>query len=194
MWELGKTMLARNVLRLLAASFVLFGASGCFLKRVGYREHTVRHQGETLGIISAWYTGSQDNWRSLQIGHHKNPGLIYAGDKVYVPRRLLRRSSPLPKQFVSRYYHPGRASESVSASNRSRAGRKEVPVSEQVAPETQAPVNETAASTPDIEMQCFSRSELGDYCDSLSPRRKQYAVDFESTEERKEALLRELLE
>jgi hypothetical protein len=63
--------------------------------------HTVRHSGETLGIISSWYTGSSDNWQKLV---RENPGLrvhrLKVGDEVYIPGQLVKRRGPLTRSFV----------------------------------------------------------------------------------------------
>lgn len=68
-----------------------------------YIEHTITHSGETLGLISAWYTGSSANWPTIA---NANPGLqvknLRMGDTVRIPKEMARRNEPLPAEFISK--------------------------------------------------------------------------------------------
>lgn len=70
-----------------------------------YYEHSVMYQGETMGLISRWYTGTADNWKEILT---YNPGLnIYRmkkGDLVKIPDFLLKRRQPMPRTFVDKFY------------------------------------------------------------------------------------------
>ncbi len=63
--------------------------------------HTVRYQGETLGLISRWYTGSAANWVKIA---ELTPGLdvrrMPPGTSVCIPRPLVKREAPLPKPVL----------------------------------------------------------------------------------------------
>jgi hypothetical protein len=68
-----------------------------------YIEHLVQYYGESLGVISQWYTGKLQNWTLVR---EANPGLradrIEIGQVIRIPRRLLVREEPLPASFVKR--------------------------------------------------------------------------------------------
>jgi hypothetical protein len=67
-----------------------------------YHYHKVRWPGETLSIIAEWYTGDIENWRALAKANRKlDPGHIKIGTKIRIPRKLLRTSKPLPRDFVA---------------------------------------------------------------------------------------------
>jgi LysM domain len=63
-----------------------------------YFVHTVRHTGETLVAIAAWYTGNGANWKRLT---EANPGLdpkrIHIGDAIRIPEQLVATRRPMPK-------------------------------------------------------------------------------------------------
>jgi hypothetical protein len=90
--------------------FLLFATPGCLLKwsrlekPSGYT-HRVRYSGETLSIISAWYTNNPENWQRLaRLNSRKSPYTIGTGDHVYIPASILRKSSPMPPDFVHSFY------------------------------------------------------------------------------------------
>jgi len=90
-----------------------------------YFNHEVRYSGETLGLISAWYTGKTSNWTSIEAA---NPGLsptrIRLGDVIKIPEELVTRSEALPKSYLS-------ASRKISvapASEKKPQVKKEKPV------------------------------------------------------------------
>lgn len=65
--------------------------------------HTVKYQGETLTLISLWYTGSTENWRMIEAANPDlNPLQLRTGDVVSVPPDLLVRTEEMPKKFVQR--------------------------------------------------------------------------------------------
>jgi hypothetical protein len=66
--------------------------------------HVVTHRGETLGIVSAWFTGKSGNWREIQQANPElNPDRIDIGDTVFIPKSLLVREDDLPLDFVRKY-------------------------------------------------------------------------------------------
>lgn len=96
------------VMRLLVTLILVLGISGC--SRSAFRKsmhpeaifHTVQYPGETLGIISAWYTGTPKNWKVLkeqnsEIDHRR----LQIGDEVYIPSELIKRRRPLTPVFVA---------------------------------------------------------------------------------------------
>jgi hypothetical protein len=68
-----------------------------------YYHHIVSYSGETLGIISKWYTGVHDNWRII---HKHNPRLrvhsIRLGQLIKIPRVMMIREEPLPAKTIPR--------------------------------------------------------------------------------------------
>ena len=64
-------------------------------------EHQVRYQGETLGVISRWYTGKSTNWKMIV---DANPGMrperINIGDTILIPQELVVQEEPLPKRAI----------------------------------------------------------------------------------------------
>lgn len=64
-------------------------------------EHTVRYSGETLAVISKWYTGKTDNWRAIK---NANPGLkperMSLGQKILIPGDLVIQEEPMPQKTV----------------------------------------------------------------------------------------------
>ena len=68
-----------------------------------YYKHKVQWQGETLSVISKWYTGKYQNWKKL-INHNPelNPKRIRLGQKVYIPNDLLKTHEPLPQKFAAK--------------------------------------------------------------------------------------------
>jgi hypothetical protein len=65
--------------------------------------HVIHYQGETLGIISKWYTGKTENW-NLLLG--ANPGLqptrMRLGQSIHVPGQLVVNRQPLPESVVKK--------------------------------------------------------------------------------------------
>lgn len=64
--------------------------------------HTVKYPGETLRIISKWYTGDADNWEALvdanpYIAHEK----MTAGTRVFIPENLLKKTEPLSEEYIA---------------------------------------------------------------------------------------------
>lgn len=67
--------------------------------------HTVKWSGETLSIISLWYTGNQGNWKVIaQTNTSLDPNRIYVGNEILIPVGLLKTQNSLPKEFVDRFY------------------------------------------------------------------------------------------
>jgi hypothetical protein len=67
--------------------------------------HTVKWSGETLSIISLWYTGEHGNWKAIaQNNPNLNPNRIYVGSEILIPAALLKTQNSLPKEYVDRFY------------------------------------------------------------------------------------------
>ena len=64
--------------------------------------HTVKHRGETLSLISKWYTGSIDNWQEV---HRLNPEIVITkmkiGATIMIPNNKLKRTTPLMKEYIA---------------------------------------------------------------------------------------------
>ena len=67
--------------------------------------HTVQYPGETLDIISKWYTGDDKNWEVLA---NANPHIDFeklsTGNKIFIPENLLKTREPLTEKFIDTYY------------------------------------------------------------------------------------------
>ncbi|HSR11998.1 MAG TPA: LysM domain-containing protein [Thermodesulfobacteriota bacterium] len=67
--------------------------------------HTVKWSGETLWIISNWYTGDGKNWRILaNASPDINPNRIHEGNRIYIPASVLKKREPMTREFVERCY------------------------------------------------------------------------------------------
>jgi hypothetical protein len=68
-----------------------------------YHEHKIRWQGETLSLVAMWYTGKHSNWKKL-VNHNPelNPNRIRVGQKVYIPKTMLKTRKPLPQKFAAK--------------------------------------------------------------------------------------------
>jgi hypothetical protein len=67
--------------------------------------HIVKYQGETLGVISKWYTGSSENWRAIL---KANPKLdVYRmklGQNIIIPETLIKRRDKFPQTYLKDFY------------------------------------------------------------------------------------------
>lgn len=91
----------------------LFFCLACATKQVDdrppiqYLTHKVKYQGETLGIISGWYTGKSANWKLIE---SENPGLdvtrMKIGDEILIPETLLRRSDSFSQSYIKKLTQP----------------------------------------------------------------------------------------
>ncbi|MDJ0815093.1 MAG: LysM peptidoglycan-binding domain-containing protein [Desulfobacterales bacterium] len=69
-----------------------------------YYTHRVRWPGESLSLISSWYTGSSKNWRKLAKANPRlNPNRIKGGDVVRIPPGMLKTRVPLPEKEAAKY-------------------------------------------------------------------------------------------
>jgi hypothetical protein len=67
--------------------------------------HTIRWPGESLSIISKWYTGSIDQWSAIAKANPAiDPNRIYAGMKIRIPKIIMTSEKPMPQEFVSSFY------------------------------------------------------------------------------------------
>jgi len=99
---------------LLALGAVVLICSGCNTTGAGKTEwkpaepanrppyiHTVKYPGETLRIISRWYTGDINNWEALA---DANPNVDYEnmikGSRIFIPENLLKTRDPLTEEFI----------------------------------------------------------------------------------------------
>jgi nucleoid-associated protein YgaU len=67
-----------------------------------YYKHKITWSGETLSLISKWYTGRYTNWK--KIANHNpeiNPKRIKVGQTIYIPDKMLRTHEALPQKFVA---------------------------------------------------------------------------------------------
>lgn len=64
--------------------------------------HRVSFPGETLRIITTWYTGDVNNTdRIARINGLANPNTLYLDSKILIPRYLLKTTQPLPASEVA---------------------------------------------------------------------------------------------
>ncbi|MFM1848008.1 MAG: hypothetical protein RL417_1482 [Pseudomonadota bacterium] len=66
-----------------------------------YVPHTIAFQGETLGVIAKWYTGSANNWTAIA---EANPGVdprkLRIGQVINVPEAIAAKREPFGGDFV----------------------------------------------------------------------------------------------
>ena len=63
--------------------------------------HKVRWSGETLSVITQWYTGTYKNWQTVaRANPDLNPELILYGDDILIPTDLLKTNEPMPREFL----------------------------------------------------------------------------------------------
>ena len=63
--------------------------------------HTVSWPGETLTIISAWYTNSPSNWNLiLEANPDLQPTRMQLGTVINIPADLVKNTTPMPKSFL----------------------------------------------------------------------------------------------
>jgi nucleoid-associated protein YgaU len=67
-----------------------------------YYKHTICWSGETLSLISKWYTGRYTNWKKI-VNHNPeiNPKRIKIGQTIYIPDKMLRTREALPQKFAA---------------------------------------------------------------------------------------------
>lgn len=64
-------------------------------------QHLVTYSGETLRLISEWYTGEANNTdRLARINDLPDPNLLGIGQQIRIPRYLLKQTAPLPYSAV----------------------------------------------------------------------------------------------
>ncbi len=65
--------------------------------------HFVSFSGETLSLISRWYTGDRDNaGRIARINEIKNPAALSIGDQVVIPSYVLKNTKRLTEPALKR--------------------------------------------------------------------------------------------
>lgn len=68
-----------------------------------FLEHEVRHSGETLGKIAAWYTGNAKNWKRLvEVNPQLKPNKIRLGQLIRIPSELVVQEKQMPQHFEAR--------------------------------------------------------------------------------------------
>ena len=99
----------RNCIMLLICIFISSHFIGCNLFKPKEKDwkpvtpqkkavvHVVKYDGETLDIISKWYTGDTLNKNILA---ESNPSIslseLLPGDKIFIPNEILKNRSPDP--------------------------------------------------------------------------------------------------
>jgi len=69
--------------------------------------HEVKWPGESLSIIAGWYTGDIQNWKALiPYNPHIKPDLIRVGDRIVIPRTMMKAQEPMPKHYVDSFLPP----------------------------------------------------------------------------------------
>jgi hypothetical protein len=92
---------------------VAISLSGCFLvadKPISTPDttvtHIVRYPGETLGVLSSWYTGTPRHWKDIQAA---NPTLdarrIRIGQIIQVPEHLVKNQFTITPKAIAAIEH-----------------------------------------------------------------------------------------
>ncbi len=105
--------------------------------------HTVQYEGETLGRISEWYTGSFSKWKLIA---GKNPKLsptnLQLGQKIVIPASLVMRRAEMPKSRLPEPVKTVKSDSSQSASLQPEVPQLSAPQllpSQSAAPQVAAP-------------------------------------------------------
>lgn len=78
-------------------------ASPLDVKRISYVTHQVSYSGETLGLISSWYTGTPHNWKAIQLHNPRlNVHNIQIGQRIKIPSDLVIVQKSMPESMVIR--------------------------------------------------------------------------------------------
>lgn len=97
-----------------AMAFIISGCNTAGTKKTEWKPeepvnrppfiYTVKYPGETLRIISEWYTGDTKNREALA---DANPNLDYEhlaeGSRIYIPENLLRTTEPLTEEYIDAF-------------------------------------------------------------------------------------------
>ena len=68
--------------------------------------HEIQWKAETLSIISKWYTGDSQNWKSLADANPNiNPHSLFLGNRIFIPSHLVKTRDPMTKEFVTSCYN-----------------------------------------------------------------------------------------
>lgn len=66
--------------------------------------HKVKWPGESLSVISKWYTGKLNHWKALAKANPKlKPHRIFVGLRIFIPKYLLKTRKPMPRSFLAKY-------------------------------------------------------------------------------------------
>lgn len=128
--------------------------SGPRTPSINYINHGVKYEGETLALIASWYTRSSANWKEI-LTH--NPGLdvyrIRPGQIIRIPETLVKRSTPMPKEFVQSIKAPAAINEDMPSTE-----------SQETSAPPPSPSVEQAASQAEAELSAeplLQREPLG---------------------------------
>ena len=67
--------------------------------------HTVRWPGESLSIISKWYTETLDQWKTIaKVNPEIDPNVVRTGMKILIPEKIVTNRNPMPQEFVEAFY------------------------------------------------------------------------------------------
>lgn len=67
-----------------------------------YLSHTIAYQGETLGAIARWYTGSVGNWPTIAAANPDlNPKKLRVGQIVEIPESLAVKREPFTAEYLA---------------------------------------------------------------------------------------------
>lgn len=84
-----------------------------------YIYHTIKYSGETLGLISRWYTGSSDNWKKIQSANSNlNINAMKIGQTIRIPKNLVVNERSMPKSALPRSNFDLDRTESLEINNR----------------------------------------------------------------------------
>jgi hypothetical protein len=136
-------MIKKSGLLLLLSVVTLLFLSGCNLTGTKKTEavfkptdtvnrppyiHTVKYTGETLRVISKWYTGDENNWEAIA---KANPYMDFekmpAGARLFIPENLLKTTDPLSEEFIAASIQKSKPAEEIKPVVKEE--KKKVPVS-----------------------------------------------------------------
>ncbi len=74
------------------------------VQKIKLYQYTIRWPGETLSIISKWYTGSVNNWKIIALTNPKiHANSLGIGTILLIPADIVIRHQSMPQTFLIKF-------------------------------------------------------------------------------------------
>ena len=124
-------------------------------------EHRVQYSGETLQVISAWYTGRGSNWQLIRAA---NPGLrperINMGKTIVIPGNLVVERRPMPQNFLRDAINrsPARRPDATAPTEAGPQGQP-IGTTDLIGKDTTAPT-ETTPPSDEVDLDAILKQQI----------------------------------